>query len=155
MEEADALADRAAIMSGRILALGTCAELRRRWGDVYHVHLVTQSAPYTSATEMDALKRWVREHLDGVKMDEKTYCGQLRFSVPAKTGKSGGARGTAVGELFRLLEGRKEELGVQYYSIGETMLDQVFVNVVREHGGEEEGSAELGGRRWWSKRRKV
>ena len=153
MEEADALADRAAIMSGRILALGTCRELRKRWGNVYHVHLVTRSAPYTSMLEMEQLKMWVRQHLPGVQMDEKTYCGQLRFSVPARLSRSRDqVGGTAVGELFRLLERHKEALGVAFYSIGETTLDQVFVNVVREHGGEEEGSRNVPAKRWWQRR---
>ena len=94
--------------------------------------------------EMEQLKAWIRANVgveeEGVKMEEKTYGGQLRFSVPARKG--------AVGRLFRLLEAHKEELGVAYYSIGETTLDQVFVNVVREFGGEEEGS-KVTRRRWW------
>ena len=141
MEEADALAHRAAIMSSRILTIGTCDQLRRQWGDQYHVHLVTRSAPHTSYAEMEQLKAWVRANVvEQVKMEEKTYGGQLRFSVPARKG--------AVGRLFRLLEANKEEVGVAYYSIGETTLDQVFVNVVREFGGEEEGNA-VAKRRWW------
>ena len=144
MEEADALAHRAAIMSSRILTIGTCDQLRRQWGDQYHVHLVTGSALHTSYADMEQLKAWVRANVVGgeeeVKMEEKTYGGQLRFSVPARKG--------AVVRLFRLLEAHKGELGVAYYSIGETTLDQVFVNVVKEFGGEEEGNA-VTKRRWW------
>ena len=146
MEEADALADRAAIMSGRILALDTCDELRRKWGDLYHVHLVMKSAPYTTEVEMKGLKFWVQSYLPGAKIDEKTYCGQLRFSVPAR-----GEQGVqSVGQLFNILEQNREALGIEYYAIGETTLDQVFVNVVREHGGVEEGNGQhVVKRKWW------
>ena len=136
MEEADALADRAAIMSSRILVLDTCDQLRRKYGDVYHVHLVMKSASHTDETEMRRVKQWVAEYLEGAKMDDKTYCGQLRFTIPAR-GAGNGARG--VGQLFNVLERNKEALGVEYYAIGETTLDQVFVNVVKGHGGVEEG----------------
>lgn len=53
MEEADALADRAGVMSGRMLALGTCEALRRRWGDVWRVQCVLRSAPCTGTGEME------------------------------------------------------------------------------------------------------
>ncbi|KAG8529047.1 uncharacterized protein KY384_005681 [Bacidia gigantensis] len=157
MEEADALADRAGIMSGRILAMDTCDALRRRWGDVYHVHLVTNSAPYTGVEEMKKLKMWVRTHFEGARLDEKTYCGQLRFSVPARRGigglEGGENEGGGVANLFRTLESNKAALGVKFYSVGETSLDQVFVNVVREHGGMEEGDVGHEGKkkwlRWW------
>ena len=136
MEEADALADRAAIMSSRILVLDTCEQLRRKWGDVYHVHLVMKSAPHTGEEEMEVIKRWVLQDLHGVRMEDKTYCGQLRFTIPSR-GASNGAM--TVGQLFGMLERNKDLLGVEYYAIGETTLDQVFVNVVKGHGGVEEG----------------
>src|ERR1700712_4130374 len=44
MEEADALANRAGIMAGRMLALGTTEYLRRKHGDAYHVHIVHSQA---------------------------------------------------------------------------------------------------------------
>lgn len=83
MEEADALADRAGILGGRMLALGTSQELRRKHGDRYYVHLIMKSAPHSSDEEMDFVKRWVQEHLDGAEIEDRTFHGQLRFSVPA------------------------------------------------------------------------
>ncbi|KAL9613623.1 MAG: hypothetical protein Q9167_001851 [Letrouitia subvulpina] len=144
MEEADALATRAGIMSGRMLTLGTVDGLRRRWGNVYHVHLVTSSAPYTSLGEMERLKSWVRGSFEGAEIDEKTYCGQVRFSVPVDTVQAGGGSGhmgkshISMGQMFRLLDGNKRALGVEYYSIGQTTMDEVFVRIVRQHGGKEE-----------------
>ena len=83
MEEADALADRAGIMGGKMLALGTSQELRRKHGDRYYVHLITKTAPHSSDEEMDRIKAWILEYFTGAEVDEKTFHGQLRFSVSA------------------------------------------------------------------------
>ncbi len=148
MEEADALAQRAGVVSTRMLAVGTIDSLRNRWGNLYHVHLVQRSAPHTTPEEISYLKSWIRSTIEGAEVEEKTFSGQLRFSVPAR-----GPRGRGVGQLFRLLESNKEGLGVEYYAIGQTTMDEVFVRIVRRHGGVEENekSGELGGtrRKWW------
>ncbi|KAL8750136.1 MAG: hypothetical protein Q9184_006532 [Pyrenodesmia sp. 2 TL-2023] len=150
MEEADALAQRAGVVSTRMLAVGTVENLRNRWGNLYHVHLVQRSAPHTTPEEMDCLKSWIRSTIEGADVEEKTFSGQLRFSVPAR-----GPRGRGVGQLFRLLENNKEGLGVEYYAIGQTTMDEVFVRIVRRHGGEEEneksGELDVATRKWWKK----
>lgn len=83
MEEADALADRAGIMGKKMLALGTSDYLRRKHGDRYHVHLITKTAPHTSLEEMEQIKAWIATNLEDAVVEQKTYYGQLRFSVPA------------------------------------------------------------------------
>lgn len=83
MEEADALADRAGIMGRKMLALGTTDYLRRKHGDRYHVHLITTTAPHTTPEEMERIKNWVVTNLEGAIVEQRTYHGQLRFSVPA------------------------------------------------------------------------
>ena len=143
MEEADALADRAGIMSSRMLALGSCDELRRRDGDVYHVHLTLASAPHTGVVEMEALKRWIQENIPDARVDNKAYGGQLRFSVLAAGSSPGEVEVTgrrSIGKLFSVLERNKRALGIGYYSVGRTTLDEVFVSLMRKHGGEEENS---------------
>ncbi|KAM3515105.1 hypothetical protein MY11210_001223 [Beauveria gryllotalpidicola] len=84
MEEADALAGRAGILAGRMRALGTPDELRHRFGDLIHVHLVAASAPRTPDEEMDAIIAWIRRTLPSAQVDNKTYHGQLRFTVRAR-----------------------------------------------------------------------
>lgn len=99
---------------------------------------------------MDYANSWIRSKFEGAEIEERTFSGQLRFSVPAS-----GARGRGVGQLFKLLESNKEGLGVEYHAIGQTTMDEVFVRIVRRHGGEEENeqSGELGGmrREWWKR----
>lgn len=152
MEEADALAHRAGIVASRMLTVGTVDDLRHRWGDVYHVQLVTSSAPYTSLGEMEMLKSWLMRNIEGVEIEKKTYCGQIRFTVPATNkaripGNKGRDNATTattgrkgIGHLFRLLNDNKSALGIEYYSIGQTTMDEVFVKIVRQHGGKEEGN---------------
>ncbi|KAM3494355.1 hypothetical protein MY3957_002363 [Beauveria namnaoensis] len=84
MEEADALAGRAGILAGRMRALGTPDELRHRFGDLIYVHLVAASAPRTPEAEMDTIIAWVRRTLPSAQVDDKTYHGQLRFTVRAR-----------------------------------------------------------------------
>ncbi|PNY28080.1 Retinal-specific ATP-binding cassette transporter [Tolypocladium capitatum] len=83
MEEADALAGRAGILARRMLALGTPDDLRRRFGDALHVHLVSATAPRTSDADMERIAAWVRRTLPSATLDAKTHHGQMRFSVRA------------------------------------------------------------------------
>lgn len=155
MEEADALANRAGIMAKKMLALGTSDYLRRKHGDQYHVHLITTTAPHTSPEEMERIKLWIVDNFDGAVVEDKTYHGQLRFSVPARSlpiyeskmahssvdsieGRSTEISRSGIGPLFAMLEANKETLGFEYYSVSQTTLDQVFLSIVRKHAIEEE-----------------
>jgi len=160
MEEADALADRAGIMAKRMLAMGTSDHLRRKHGDAYYVHLVMKSAPHTTDEEISGLRSWVLEHFPGADIEDKTYHGQLRFSVPAQLHGSKGRSSINVdevdsiqggsdtlqskgglGSLVTLLEDHRAELGLEHYSAQSTTLDQVFLSIVQKHNVEEEGYA--------------
>ena len=148
MEEADALADRAGIMGKKMLALGTSQELRRKHGDRYYVHLIMKTAPHTPDNDMEKVKDWIKAHLEGADVEEKTYHGQLRFSVPAGRPSLLGSEKlpldgeddeilnfkekqvqspSGIGALFSQLEAHKEQLGFEYYSVSPTTLDQVFL----------------------------
>lgn len=83
MEEADALAGRAGILARRMLALGTPDNLRHRFGDALHIHLVSATAPRTSDQEMERVLAWIRQRLPSASVEAKTYHGQMRFSVRA------------------------------------------------------------------------
>jgi ATP-binding cassette subfamily A (ABC1) protein 3 len=51
--------------------------------------------------------------------------------------------------LVVLLEESKEELGIEYYSVSPTTLDQVFLTVVGRHNVKEEGYEQEEKKRWW------
>ena len=175
MEEADALANRAGIMAKQMLALGTTDYLRRKYGNMYHVHLVHSLAPHTSAEDMERIRNWVEDNFSGAVIEQKTYHGQLRFSIPATnektilstsktaednssssaideyneihvdTGKSdsgqhAASKNSSIGKLFAKLEDNKSALGIQFYSVSQTTLDQVFLTIVGRHHIKEENS---------------
>ena len=142
MEEADALCDRAGIMASRLLALGSIEELRARHGSAAFVHLVLANAPYTSETDMQRIRDWVRDVFPGADIEMRTFGGQLRFSVPR-------SETLGMGKLYRMIEEAKGDLGVADYSIGPATLDQVFLNVVGKHNVQEENTQKVKRRSWW------
>ncbi|KAI0441849.1 hypothetical protein F4803DRAFT_398996 [Xylaria telfairii] len=154
MEEADALASRAGILAKRMLAMGTIDNLRERFGDAIHVHLVSKSAPHSTDEEMERMREWVLKAIPGSEIEAKTYHGQMRFSVPgsAVAGRET-ASGSAVGRLVILLEEQKEALGIEHYSCTPTTLDQVFLTIVGRHNVQEEGYAEKKEKKSWWKRK--
>lgn len=142
MEEADALASRAGILAKGMLAVGTGEELRRRWGDGYHVHLVLKSAPASTADEMAHVKSWVLDKFRGAVVEDRSFHGQMRFSVPVYRGEdeaeadeedtinsadSVGAtkKGKGVNRVFKILEGSKVELGLEFYSVSQSTLGKL------------------------------
>jgi ATP-binding cassette subfamily A (ABC1) protein 3 len=174
MEEADALADRAGIMARRMLAIGTSDYLRRRHGSGYYIHLVMKSAPHTSDEEIAALKSWIQDRFPGANIDDKTYHGQVRFSVPASedvgmeskvinvdeiTSDTDVGTGSRIGSLITMLEENREELGLEHYSVSPTTLDQVFLTIVGKHNVLEEGyegpRSKRGWRLWWPKSKPI
>jgi hypothetical protein len=110
---------------------------------------------------MERIRAWVMEHIPHANIEEKTYHGQMRFAIPARShpsapqindiemtdeislAPSGGNYGPRkkgnVSSLFTLLEANKEFLGLEYYSVSQTTLDQVFLKIVGQHQIEEEG----------------
>ncbi|KAF3061699.1 Retinal-specific ATP-binding cassette transporter [Daldinia childiae] len=71
MEEADALANRAGILAKRMLAMGTTENLRQRFGDTLHVHLVSKSAPHSTPEEMERVRQWVADKWPGAEIESR------------------------------------------------------------------------------------
>ncbi|KXX83369.1 ATP-binding cassette sub-family A member 5 [Madurella mycetomatis] len=170
MEEADALAGRAGILAKRMLAMGGVDQLRKRFGDRLYVHLVCKGAPRTSEEHVRRIKGWIAQAFGGrAEVEEKTYHGQMRFSIPAEmmaapaptensgtdeiTSEAGtsSSSSSAIGKLVVLLEENREFLGVEHFSVSPTTLDQVFLTVVGQHNVKEEGYETREGKkkRWW------
>ena len=134
MEEADALASRAGILSRKMLALGTTDYLRRKHGDAYYVHLVHTAAPHSSADDMAKIRDWIVGQFPEADVESKVYGGQLRCSLPIQTSEK-----SSIASLFTALETEKERLEVSYYSVSRSTLDQVFLNVCKKASVQEEG----------------
>ncbi|KAI3392302.1 hypothetical protein diail_5885 [Diaporthe ilicicola] len=168
MEEADRLATRVGIMKRRMLALGTGKELGERWGEGCVVQIVLKSAPETTEAEMDRVKSWIGERVKGVEFEEwgakGGAHGLLRFRVrkdgvveegkeadkiegSKPNGGSAGAQGVDTPGLIELFEAHRDDLGMEYYSVSPTTLDEVFLRVVGRE--EEEDRVVATKKQWW------
>ncbi|KAK5328547.1 hypothetical protein LTR93_002332 [Exophiala xenobiotica] len=146
MEEADALATRAGIMAGKMLALGTTDYLRRKHGDAYYVHLVHCQAPHASDEDMERIRNWIVSTFPNAEVESKIYAGQIRFSVPTAGFRRDDdeiSHGSGISAVFTALEKNKSELQIQYYSVSRATLDQVFLSIVGKHNVAEEGTETL------------
>lgn len=158
MEEADALATRAAIVARRVLAVGTTEALRKTHSNEYHVHLILGSAPLSTKDEMRHVEDWARRTFaEAVRFEGESLGGQVRFVVPADTEvPTSEADEIEAGRppkrsftryLIETLEARKGELGIDCYSISAATMESVFMKVVRETDVfEDEGKKRKG---WW------
>ncbi|TQV92671.1 ABC transporter [Cordyceps javanica] len=166
MEEADTLATRAGIMARRMLALGGTEQLCHKFGDTLHVHMVSRTAPHSSDEEMQQIQAWAMETFPGAQIEQETFHGQMRFSVPASSvpassvpasASSGGATGSgsgsssAIGQLLLILEENRERLGVAHHSVSPTTLNEVFLTIVGKYDVQEEGEAAPKKTPWWKK----
>ena len=153
MEEADALCDRAGIMAGKMLALGTISNLRAKHADKLYIHLVHNAAPHTSDRDAEAMWRWVTSTFVVAEVEKRSFGGQVRFAVPASSAaesQGGLLDGSHLGRLFNTIEINRDRVGIRDYSIGPTTLDQVFLNVVSKHNVEEENMQHVESKRWTS-----
>jgi ATP-binding cassette, subfamily A (ABC1), member 3 len=157
MEEADAIANRAGILAGKMLAVDNIDSLRLKHGDTYNVHLVHKDAPGTHENEMNKIKEWIKGNFPSAVVEDKSFHGQLRFNMPSSSRPTSSGdfaiekgegeisqtakRNHGISAVFALLEAQKEELGFKYYSIAQSTLDQVFLNIVGKHNVEEENYA--------------
>lgn len=172
MEEADALATRAAIISKKLLAIGSTQQLRERHSNELIVHLILKTAPLSSDEEMLSVADWVRNSFPAVQFEGVNLGGQVRFIVPADSevphtaSTSGDLSATAVsvdlegiapqaqgrlaksfwGYLVQTLEREKENLGLQNYTIGTATMERVFMSVVKESNLAEEEDEK---KAWW------
>ena len=108
--------------------------------------------------DVEGVRSWVRRRFgDGVEVEERSFLGQVRFSVPIqaimsseKQGDAVGSSGSVIGRMVVLLEEQRAALGIEHYSVSPTTLDEVFLAVVSKHNVREEGyEAEKEKRRWW------
>lgn len=134
MEEADTLATRAAIIAGRLLAVGTTEALREKYSNLYYVSLLLSSAPSSSEEEMTSVRGWVHENIPGAQLERAMLGGQVRFTIPGTDthGRS------PVPAVIDLLEREKENVGIEYYSVGGATLERVFLSVAKENNAQED-----------------
>jgi len=135
MEEADALAQRVGIMvNGRLQVLGSPQHLKSTHGGGYRVEL---KGPEDTAEQARSL---IEELFKGSKLLE-SHGGSQVFEVG---GRGGGGDGNdagrqlfLLGPVFRALDRAKVELGIETYTLSQTTLEQVFLNISKEQKDED------------------
>lgn len=121
LEEADALADRMAIMSeGKIEDIGTSLELKERHGPGYKLHCVKIDQ---NEEVLEALERTVQRHVPGAKHDAEQSAGaELSFILPLD-------QTAAFPALFDDLEQNAQGLGLASFGLTPSTLEDVFLKL--------------------------
>jgi ABC-type multidrug transport system ATPase subunit len=130
MEEADELATQVAIMSKRILAIGTSQQLRKQYSNVYDVHLVLETAPGSSHTEIQELESWVRKAFPQASFDAINLGGQVRFVMPVESGSPNNGRSTVL-RLMETLDQHRTSLRLAHYTVGMGTLEMALLRILK------------------------
>lgn len=143
MEEADALATRAAIVAKKVLAVGTTQALRKTHSNEYHVHLILRSAPLSKPEEMQSLEDWARRTFGGaVRFEGESLGGQVRFIVPTDIAVPGRRTSSSASQSGNSSSGSETEAEADKIEVVHAMSDygdekkqaQAVVKVSAKHG---------------------
>lgn len=117
MEECEALCQRIGILAhGRMLCVGSSQHLKHRFGRGFQLSISTADR------SMENARRFVLSTFEGA-VETEQHGGHLKFQVPPQR--------IALADMFSLIEARKTELGIAAYSLGQTSLEQIFINFAR------------------------
>ncbi|KAG0376564.1 ATP-binding cassette sub- A member 5 [Mortierella sp. AD032] len=130
MEEADALCDRIGIITnGHIQALGTSQRLKNTYGAGYKVIVKTFTNPLVVTGEVER----------AVGAGRVTLVQALGSSLEYELTRVEGERTTdMLAKLFTLFEQRRQQLGIEDYSVSQTTLAQVFIEFAKEQAAPED-----------------
>lgn len=145
MEEADTLATRAAIISRRLLAIGTSQALRQKYSNVYNISLILRSAPSSTEQEMDNVRAFIHENIERAQLERDMVGGQVRFTIPGSPtqvapmgDEKAPSKELHIAKVITLIEENKDRLGLDCYSVAAATLESVFLSVVRANNVEED-----------------
>jgi len=114
MEECEALCSRMGILvHGRLKCLGSSQHLKTKYGSGFELSL------NVSDGFVDKAKAFICSEFSGV--DElECYGGIMKFRL--------GVQERKLSDIFSLLETNRSELGIIEYSLGQSTLEQIFIN---------------------------
>ena len=133
MEEADALAQRVGIMvNGRLKVLGSPQHLKSVHGGGYRIQL---KGPESTAAQAKALIERLfpgsalLESHGGYQVFEMSNAASADGAADAERGKSSVFK---LGPVFEALDRAKREIGLETYTLSQTTLEQVFLNIAED-----------------------
>jgi len=117
MEECEALCNRIAIISrGQLKCIGTSQHLKTRFG------LGVQIDISTGGHDVAGARRLIMERFPHA-VELEAYGSHLKYKVEEKV---------SLAEVFNLIEAGKAAANISDYSVGQTTLEQIFVNFAKE-----------------------
>ncbi|XP_005108894.3 ATP-binding cassette sub-family A member 3 [Aplysia californica] len=123
MEECDALCTRIAIMvNGRFMCLGSPQHLKNKFGQGYT--LIAQMGHLTDGqmAPNEPVIEFIQSQISSAKVFDDHF-GYIHIHIEDSNVK--------LANIFSLMEGAKQSLNVQDYSVHQTTLEQVFLSFVR------------------------
>uniref|UniRef100_A0A1I8JFB6 ABC transporter domain-containing protein n=1 Tax=Macrostomum lignano TaxID=282301 RepID=A0A1I8JFB6_9PLAT len=128
MEEVEALCGRVGIMDrGGMIGFGTVQQLRSRYGKAYTLEaLLPFSADlHETSSRKSVLKAAIQQQFPQAAVLDDVGA-SVQFQIPTESVAS-------LSDSIRWLADNKTELNVQYFSLHQMSLDQIFVNMIRQH----------------------
>ena len=123
MEEAEVLCDRIGIMSqGRLLCIGSAAELKRRFGKGYNLFVSVDAGAELASNKV---VRFVQRELPSAVLLQEPISGMYKFEVDRKD--------VVLSSVFQHMRLAKEEINLRHWGISETTLEEVFIKLARDH----------------------
>jgi ABC-type multidrug transport system ATPase subunit len=119
MEESEALCTRLGIMiGGKLHCLGSPQHLKTKFGEGYRLELKTD------LEHVDQIPQFIQKISPEAKIiDQHTTL--FNYEIPMLN--------LTLGQLLEQVEGVKQQLHISDYSVSQTTLEQIFINMAREH----------------------
>jgi len=124
MEECDALCTRIAIMvNGQLKCLGSPQHLKSKFGDGYTLMVKVTGSSAGLVVNVAPLCQHI-EHLFPGSALKDVHHGLVQYHVPRSSSVS-------LAALFAAMEEIRGQFSVEDYSVNQTTLEQVFINLAR------------------------
>ena len=127
MEEADILGDKIAVMSGgRIQAIGNSLHLKKKFGNGFRLSLFVDKEAGANGA-FDKIKSFMEN-----AVVENTYNSNVHGVMTYNFGSLDSTNPAVLTDFFKALEENQKDFGIQEISIGNSTLDDVFINLARK-----------------------
>eukprot|EP00455_Lapot_gusevi_P009309 TRINITY_DN1415_c0_g1_i1.p2 TRINITY_DN1415_c0_g1~~TRINITY_DN1415_c0_g1_i1.p2 ORF type:complete len:169 (+),score=69.06 TRINITY_DN1415_c0_g1_i1:112-618(+) len=132
MEECEALCTRIGILvMGRMRCMGPAQHLKNKFGSGFQIDVSVQHDSF-----IDPLRRFFHERFQNVQ-EVECFGGSIKFRIQPKQLINGALQPMSLADVFSYMEADKKNLGIVQYSVGQTTLEQIFINFARQGDIEE------------------
>ncbi|KAL3877830.1 hypothetical protein ACJMK2_035474 [Sinanodonta woodiana] len=122
MEECDILCGKLAIMvNGQLKCLGSPQQLKYKFGEGYTVKLYMSGL----STSHEKLHEFINTYFPGA-MKRSHHQNVVQLDIPRET--------TQISQIFKALETEKHNYNIKYYTVSQTTLETIFLNIARDQG---------------------